>query len=53
VIKMGLNRRIKCTQRMLVLTLLVVICSALSGCGEKEEKVYRVGILSEVEGFPL
>jgi putative ABC transport system substrate-binding protein len=47
---MGLNRRIKCTQRMLVLTLLVVTCSALSGCGE-EAKVYRVGILSEVEGF--
>jgi len=37
---------------MLILTLLVVICGALSGCGEKKEKVYRVGIMSEfVEGF--
>jgi putative ABC transport system substrate-binding protein len=47
---MSLNKRIRCTQQMLVLTLLVVICLALSGCGEKE-KVYRVGILSEVKDF--
>jgi putative ABC transport system substrate-binding protein len=48
---MSPNKQIKCLQRMLVLTLLVVICSALGGCGEKEKRVYRVGILSEVEGF--
>jgi putative tryptophan/tyrosine transport system substrate-binding protein len=28
-----------------------VICIALIGCGEKKEKVYRVGIISEVEAF--
>jgi putative ABC transport system substrate-binding protein len=35
----------------LVLCLLVVLCLALSGCAEKKEKVYRVGIISEVEAF--
>ena len=42
---MGLSKQIKSKWQMLVLTLLVVVCVALSGCGKKE-KVYRVGILS-------
>ena len=50
---MRLDKLIKSTQKILVLTLLVVICMALSGCGEKKEKVIRVGILSEFEGFAV
>jgi putative tryptophan/tyrosine transport system substrate-binding protein len=34
-----------------VLTALVVFCMALSGCGGKKEKVYRIGIVSEVAAF--
>jgi putative tryptophan/tyrosine transport system substrate-binding protein len=34
-----------------VLAMFIVICMALSGCGEKKEKVYRVGIISEVDAF--
>ena len=39
--------------RIPFLTMLLLICLALSGCGEKKEKVYRVGILSEVEAFTM
>ncbi len=48
---MSVDERVGSIQRMVVLALLVVICVALSGCGERKEKVYRVGILSEVKGF--
>jgi putative tryptophan/tyrosine transport system substrate-binding protein len=34
-----------------VLIALAIICMALSGCSEKKEKVYRVGIISEVDAF--
>jgi putative tryptophan/tyrosine transport system substrate-binding protein len=34
-----------------VLIMLFVICMALNGCSEKKEKLYRVGIISEVEAF--
>lgn len=41
---------IKSKHPMLVLTLLVMVCVFLSGCGEKQqEKVYRVGILSGLD----
>lgn len=45
---MELSKQIKLKHSMLALTLLVVICVFLIGCGEKakEEKVYRVGIVS-------
>jgi putative ABC transport system substrate-binding protein len=33
-------------QRILVLTLLVMFCVFVSGCGKKTQKVYRVGILT-------
>jgi putative ABC transport system substrate-binding protein len=33
--------------------MLVVVCMVLNGCGDKKEKVYRVGILSEVEAFTV
>ena len=43
---MNLSKRAKSVQQMLILTLLVVVCIFLSGCGEKkQEKVYKVGIL--------
>ena len=47
---MDLNKQFKSKHPILVLTLLVVFCVFLSSCGEKakEEKVYRVGIVSGV-----
>jgi putative ABC transport system substrate-binding protein len=48
---MSLKKRIKTTIRTLILFLLVMSCVALSGCGEKKEKIFRVGILSDTEGF--
>jgi putative tryptophan/tyrosine transport system substrate-binding protein len=36
-----------------VLALPVALCIALSGCGDKKEKVFRVGIVSEVEAFTV
>jgi hypothetical protein len=36
-------------QQILILTLLVVFCVLLSGCGAKKQKVYRVGILSGLD----
>jgi len=47
-----LSKQIKSKRQMLVLTLLVVVCAALSSCGKKtQEKVYRVGIVSGAEAF--
>jgi putative ABC transport system substrate-binding protein len=35
----------------LAVKILAIACLALSGCGEKKTKMYRVGIISEVEAF--
>ena len=50
---MDLSKHIKSKHPMLALTLLVVTCVFLIGCGKKtqEAKVYRVGILSGAETF--
>lgn len=50
---MNLSKQIKSKHHMLFLTLLVVVCAFLSGCGKKtqEQKVYRVGIMSGAEAF--
>jgi putative ABC transport system substrate-binding protein len=48
---MGLNKNIIFIQQTLTLAILIVICLALSACDKKKEKVYRVGVLSGVEGF--
>jgi putative ABC transport system substrate-binding protein len=45
------NKQIKPKHPMLVMTLLVVVCVFLSGCGDKKQKVYRVGIVFGVETF--
>ena len=38
-------------QLILVFILIVAVCVFLSGCGEKKQKVYRVGILFDAEAF--
>ncbi len=48
---MSVDERVGSIQRMVVLALLVVIWVALSGCGERKEKVYRVGIVSGAGAF--
>jgi putative tryptophan/tyrosine transport system substrate-binding protein len=50
---MNLYSRIISMRHIPVFSMLLVICMALSGCGEKKEKVYRIGILSEVEAFTV
>jgi putative ABC transport system substrate-binding protein len=51
VIKMIKYNRSTFQRQMLVLTLFVVVCIFLSGCKEKPEKVYRVGIVFDAEAF--
>lgn len=48
---MILCKRMKFMRHQSIFALLIVICLVLSGCGEKKEKMYRVGIISEVEAF--
>lgn len=50
---MNFYSRIRSMPLIPVFTMLIVIYMALSGCGEKKEKVYRIGILSEVEAFTM
>jgi putative tryptophan/tyrosine transport system substrate-binding protein len=47
----NLYKRTKSMNHLLVLTMLVASCVALSGCGKEKEKVYHVGIISEVDAF--
>ncbi|MDD5064080.1 MAG: ABC transporter substrate-binding protein [Phycisphaerae bacterium] len=42
---MNLSKQISFRRQILLLILLVAICTLLSGCGKKTQKVYRVGIL--------
>jgi putative tryptophan/tyrosine transport system substrate-binding protein len=48
---MNLCKQSKSIRYLPALIMLVVICMALNGCGEKKEKVFRVGIISEVDAF--
>jgi len=49
---MNLSKKLKSKQRMLLITLLVMVGLLLSGCGTRETpKVYRVGLLSGVGAF--
>jgi putative ABC transport system substrate-binding protein len=43
---MNLSKQISFKRQILLLILLVAICTLLSGCGKKTQKVYRVGVLS-------
>ena len=36
---------------MFVLTILILVCISFGSCDEKKEKMYRVGIISEVDAF--
>ena len=47
------HSRIKSKWHIPVLPMFLIICMVLSGCGEKKERSYRVGILSEVEAFTM
>jgi len=42
---MDLHKHFKSKQQMLVLTLVIVVCMFLGGCGEQKGEMYRVGIL--------
>lgn len=51
-IKMKLYKYIPSLLNVRALTIFILICIVFNGCGgKKEKKVYRVGILSEVEAF--
>jgi putative ABC transport system substrate-binding protein len=50
---MNQSKQIKSKRKIILTTFLIMACVFTSGCGEKKEKVYRVGILSEVEGFTV
>jgi putative ABC transport system substrate-binding protein len=50
---MNLIKRIKSIRQIFFLTLFVVMCIASNGCGGKRDKIYRIGILSEVESFTV
>lgn len=48
---MNLFKQIQSMWQISVLTILAVSIMTVGGCGEKKEKVYHVGILSEVDAF--
>ena len=48
---MEINKCLNFKQIMLVTALLALSCIFLTSCAEKEEKVYRVGILSALDLF--
>lgn len=48
-----MHRRIKSTWQITISAILLMICITLTGCGDKGEKVYKVGILSEVYSFTI
>jgi len=50
---MNQSNPLKSRRKIILTTFLIMACLFISGCGEKKEteKVYQVGILSEVEGF--
>ncbi len=49
--KMDLGKQITSGLKMLLLSFLLVGCVFLGGCGEKKQKVYRVGIAFDAEAF--
>ncbi len=46
-----MNKKISFKLPILLATLLVVVCTLLSGCGKKTQKMYHVGILSGIDAF--
>jgi putative tryptophan/tyrosine transport system substrate-binding protein len=48
---MKITKKNKSMRQLPVLTMFVMMGVALSACGEKKEKTYRVGIISEVDAF--
>jgi putative ABC transport system substrate-binding protein len=48
---MNLSKQIGFKRQILLLTLLLAICTLLSSCGKKTQKVYRVGILCSFAPF--
>jgi putative tryptophan/tyrosine transport system substrate-binding protein len=50
---MNLRRQIKSTWQITISAILLIICTTLGGCGDKGEKIYKVGILSEVDSFTI
>jgi putative ABC transport system substrate-binding protein len=48
---MNLSKQISFGRQILLLLLLVAVCTLLSGCGKKTQKVYRVGVLSGLDYF--
>lgn len=44
---------IRSIQNIPILAFFIIISMVFSGCSEKKEKVYRIGILSEVEAFTI
>ena len=47
------NCRLRFMRHLAVLAMLLLICMVLSACREEQEKIYRMGILSEVEAFTV
>lgn len=50
---MNLVKLFNIIRNLSFLTIFILIFIILNGCGEKMEKTYRVGILSEVEAFTI
>lgn len=48
---MNLIKFCKTMRQILVLAIFILFCIPLSSCGEKKEKIYHIGILSEVDAF--
>lgn len=52
MIEIILSKQIRFNRQIVIVTLLLIaVCLILSGCGEKTQKVYRVGILSGLDFF--
>jgi len=48
---MNQSKQIKSRRRIVLTAFLIMACVFISGCGEKTEKVYRVGIVSGARAF--
>jgi putative ABC transport system substrate-binding protein len=48
---MNQSKLLKYRRKIILTTFLIMACVFISGCGEKTEKVYRVGIVSGAEAF--
>jgi len=48
---MNQSKQLKSRRKIILATFLIMACLFISGCGEKTEKVYRVGIVSGLASF--